>query len=175
VKFRPAVLSLLLLSSIALAPSARAEGGSPIQVALFNPAQIVKEDKSVKGVRIDLLYGKNADVTGLDWGLVNQTTGNEGALQIGFVNLVDKDFTGWQDGGFNITKGEFTGLQTGIYNSTEDMNGFAYGWVNRSRNMRGFQLGLVNITETMHGLQIGVANMIQKGKIPFLPIVNWSF
>jgi hypothetical protein len=41
--------------------------------------------------------------------------------------------------------------------------------------MRGLQVGLVNYTETMHGVQVGVANIIQKGKIPFLPIVNWSF
>jgi hypothetical protein len=55
------------------------------------------------------------------------------------------------------------------------MNGVAFGWVNKTRNMHGLQVGLINFTETMHGLQIGAGNIIQKGKIPFLPIVNWSF
>jgi hypothetical protein len=139
----------MLLLALTTVSNARADGGSPIQISLFNPVQIVPETKSVKGVRLNLIYGKNADVTGLDYGLVNQTTGNEGALQIGLVNLA--------------------------YNSTEDGHGVQWGWVNRSRNMRGLQVGLVNFTETMHGVQVGVANIIQKGKIPFLPIVNWSF
>ena len=54
------------------------------------------------------------------------------------------------------------------------MHGVQFGLVNNAKSMRGLQLGLLNMTETMHGLQIGVANMIQKGKTPFLPIVNWS-
>ena len=165
----------MLLLALVSASRAHAEGGSPIQISLFNPIQIVPETKSVKGVRLNLIYGKNADVTGFDYGLVNHTTGNEGALQIGFVNIDEKDFVGWQDGGFNMVRGEFTGLQTGLYNGSEDMSGFAWGWVNRSRNMHGVQLGLVNFTETMNGVQVGIANIIQKGKIPFLPIVNWSF
>ena len=109
---RPAVLVLVV--SIAAAPSARASGASPVQISLFAPVQIVPMDKSVWGLRLDLIYGKNANVTGLDWGLVNHDTGD------------------------------------------------------------GLQLGLANFTETMHGLQIGAGNIIQKGKIPFLPIVNWS-
>jgi hypothetical protein len=88
---------------------------------------------------------------------------------------VEQDFTGWQEGVVNLTNGTFTGLQTGFYNQTETMHGFAYGFINRAQSMRGVQLGIVNVTETMYGLQVGLANVIQKGKTPFLPIVNWSF
>lgn len=172
---RTRFLVLAWFALVALAPSAHAAGASPVQISLFPPVAIVGPDKSVSGLRLDLIYGRNVDVTGLDWGIVNHDTGNGFAWQAGLVNLVEKDFTGWQDGAVNLTKGSFTGLQSGVYNQTETMNGFAYGFINRARSMRGVQLGVVNFTETMHGLQVGVANIIQKGKIPILPIVNWSF
>ncbi len=45
-----------------------------IQLSLFTPFQLFPESDSVTGVRLNLLYGKNASVTGLDWGLVNHST-----------------------------------------------------------------------------------------------------
>lgn len=175
-----ALVALFALTAVAHAqdgavPAHGAQGAAPIQLALFEPVQIVKPDRSVSGLRLDLIYGRNVDVTGVDWGLVNHDTGSGFAWQAGVVNMVQNNFTGWQDGGVNVTGGTFTGLQSGVFNQSEAMNGFAYGIVNRTRSMHGVQLGVVNITETMHGLQIGVANMIQKGRYPFLPIVNWSF
>ncbi len=169
--------SALLLAAPALAAERTEAGGtaSPIQLALFSPVQIVAPEKSVGGVRLDLLYGKNADVTGLDWGLVNHTTGSELAWQLGLVGFVEKDFTGFQDNGVNIARGAMLGVQWGAYNQSESMRGVAIGWVNVTHHMSGLQLGLVNVTDTMRGLQIGVGNVIHQGKIPFLPIVNWSF
>ena len=167
--------TLVLFALVMLPLAAQAESPSPVQLSLFTPIQIVAPEKSVSGLRLNLIYGKNVDVTGLDWGLVNHNTGSGFAWQAGLVNVVEKDFTGWQEGAVNMTNGAFTGLQSGLYNQTEDMKGVAYGLINRAKNMRGVQLGLFNYTETMHGLQIGVANVIVKGKIPFLPIVNWSF
>jgi hypothetical protein len=167
--------ALLLLVGSLFASASHAEGNaSPIQISLFNPVQIVKADKPVSGLRIDLIYGKNTDVTGLDWGLVNHDTGSGHAFQWGAFNYVEKDFTGWQDGWVNMTKGEFTGLQWGLFNQSQSFHGLAVGAINVTKNARGVQVGLVNMTETMHGLQIGVGNIIQKGKIPFLPIVNWQ-
>ena len=160
----------LALPSVAIA----AEGASPIQISLFSPIQIVKADRSVTGLRLNLLYGKNVDVTGIDWGLCNHNTGNGAAWQSGLVNIVEKDFKGFQEGAVNITRGSFTGLQYGWFNQSDSFHGMALGLVNVSKSARGVQLGLFNMTQTMHGLQIGVGNVIQKGKIPVLPIVNWS-
>ena len=172
---RISIAILSLLATVRFPPSARAEGASPVQISLFPPVQIVSASRPVSGVRLDLIYGKNTNVTGLDWGLVNHTTGVESAWQSGFVNLDEKDFIGLQSGIVNLTQGTFTGFQDGGFNQTEDMNGVALGWVNVSKHMHGVQLGLINVTETLHGLQIGVANVIHKNKVPFLPIVNWSF
>jgi hypothetical protein len=135
----------------------------PIQISLFNPVQIFPEDNSITGVRLNLIYGRNVSITGLDLGLINHTTtGISTGVQWGLVGLADSDFIGWQDNVVNWTKGNFNGFQLGI--------------VNRAAHMTGFQLGVVNYAMSAEGLQIGVVNIIREGGMfPFFPIVNWSF
>lgn len=170
---RALVLLAAVFALVSVAPG-HAET-RPVQLSLFNPAQVFPEKTSIEGVRLNLIYGKNANVSGLDWGLVNHTTGGGTAWQAGGLGMVEGDFIGFQDNIINITGGKFTGVQLGAFNQSGSGHGLAVGWVNVSKNMRGVQLGLVNVTETMHGLQIGLGNVIQKGKMPFLPIVNWSY
>ena len=133
----------------------------PVQLALFNPIQIFDENTSITGLRISLLYGKNATVSGLDWGLVNHmTSGVSKGVQFGLVGLVEADYTGWQDNGVNITKGKFEGLQWGIVNYAGTISGVQIGLVNYAANMtKGLQIGLVNIIK-------------QGGQFPVFPIVT---
>lgn len=156
------LLTTILLGILVSAKSVSAQD-KPVQLALFNPVQIFDENTSITGLRISLLYGKNATVSGLDWGLVNHTTrGVSKGVQFGFVGLVEADFMGWQDNAVNITKGKFEGLQWGI--------------VNYAGNVSGVQIGLVNYAANMNkGLQIGLVNIIkQGGQFPVFPIVNWA-
>ena len=136
---------------------------SPFQLSLVAPVQIFPERYSITGLRLNLIYGRNVSVTGLDVGLVNHTTtGKFKGLQYGLVGLADSDFAGWQDNVANIVNGKFEGFQ--------------YGFVNYAGNMNGFQLGFVNYAQTAKGLQIGLINIIrQGGQFPIFPIVNWSF
>jgi hypothetical protein len=136
----------------------------PIQLSLFNPIQIFNENTSITGLRINLIYGKNAKVSGLDWGLVNEiTSGVSTGVQFGFVGIVDADYIGWQANAVNITKGRFQGLQWGIVNYAGTVSGVQIGLVNYAANMtKGLQIGLVNIIN--HG-----------GQFPVFPIVNWAF
>lgn len=135
----------------------------PIQIALVNPIQIFNEGTSITGLRINILYGKNTRVTGLDWGLINQTTsGVSKGVQFGLIGINEADYVGWQDNGLNITSGNFEGLQWGIVNSAGTVNGVQIGLVNYAANMnKGLQIGLINIIK--HG-----------GQFPFFPIVNWA-
>jgi len=135
----------------------------PIQLSLFSPVQIFPEDTSIKGVRLNLLYGKNTSVTGLDWGLVSHTTaGKSKGVQFGCVGLVDSDFVGWQATSVNIVKG--------------NIEGFQWGFVNYANYANGLQLGFVNYAGSMKGVQIGLVNIIrQGGTFPVFPIINWSF
>ncbi len=156
------ILGLAGLISILLSAPGYAKN-RPIQIALVTPIQIFPEDNSITGVRLNLLYGRNVSVSGLDVGLVNHTTtGKFIGLQYGLVGLSDSDFSGWQDCFVNITNKKFEGFQ--------------FGWVNYADYMSGFQLGLVNYTRSAKGLQIGLVNIIrQGGQFPVFPIVNWSF
>ncbi|MBC8233124.1 hypothetical protein H8E77_26560 [bacterium] len=156
-----ALLGLTVLTLIISIPCQAQE--RPIQLSLVTPIQLFPEDNSIKGVRINLIYGRNVSITGLDWGLVNHTTtGKSTGIQIGFVGLSDSDFMGLQYNALNVTKGNVEGLQWGVLNYAHAMN--------------GLQLGLVNYAQMMDGLQIGLVNIIrQGGTFPVFPIVNWSF
>jgi hypothetical protein len=155
--FGIAILAFILVAQPVMAQN------KPIQLSLFSPVQLVPEKNAISGIRLSLLYGKNTNVTGLDWGLVNHcTSGMSTGVQFGLVGLVDADFTGWQSNVVNITKRNFEGLQWGI--------------VNYAGHASGLQLGFVNYAVSMKGLQIGLVNIIkQGGQFPVFPIVNWSF
>ncbi len=135
----------------------------PVQLSLFTPLQIFPEETSITAFRFNLIYGRNASLTGLDLGLVNHlTSGESKGVQFGLANWVDADFTGVQYGTVNVNKGAF--------------NGWQWGFINYTGHTKGLQLGFINYTQTMHGLQIGLINIIREGGfLPVFPIVNWSF
>jgi hypothetical protein len=151
------VFFLILTSTPALAQP------RPIQLSLVTPVQIYPEEDSISGIRLNLLYGRNSTVRGLDLGFVNHTTtGLSKGVQLGFLNMSEANFLGLQKGFVNVTQGDFEGFQWGFFNYSKFAN--------------GFQLGFVNYVESMKGLQIGLVNVIkQGGKFPVFPIVNWSF
>jgi hypothetical protein len=168
---------MLVMSSLGIKDATADVEGEPFQLALFNPLQIREESASITALRLNLIYGKNVSVAGLDIGIANHCTGGQSlGLQYGLVGLVEGDFMGWQDNGINITVRGFTGFQSGFYNHCGQGEGFQLGFVNRATDMRGLQVALVNYTETMYGLQVGLVNIIkQKERLPVFVIVNWSF
>ena len=141
--------------------SGKAAAQNPIQLSLFPPVQIVPEGEPVSVFRLSLLYGKNTDMTGFDWGLVTKSTGSVKGVQWGLVGLVDQNFSGWQANLISITGGSMTGVQMGAYTSANYCN--------------GLQFGIVNSTETIKGIQLGLINLIKTGGfMPIFPIVNWG-
>jgi hypothetical protein len=156
------LLGLVLISLVLIAKPAMAED-YPIQLALITPIQIFSENSSITGIRIDLIYGRNTTVKGLDWGLINHTTsGTSLGIALGGVNLTDANFTGLQYGWVNWTKGNFEGMQWGLVNHADFANGLQLGFVNHANRLKGLQIGLINI------IKVG-------GEFPVFPIVNWSF
>ena len=107
------IISFWSIFVLLAVPAARADG--PVQVAIFNPLQLIDEDQSVHGFRFDFLYGDNYSVSGLDMGIMNRT------------------------------EDEQRGVQFGIYNSSFDVVGLQLGIVNRADFLEGVQIGLVNI------------------------------
>lgn len=60
-----------------------AASATPVQVSLWSPVQVFPEEQDVRGVRLDLLYGKNRDVYGIDLGVANRATRDFGGIQAG--------------------------------------------------------------------------------------------
>lgn len=172
------ILVLALLSLVVMPQFAGAEETQPLQLAVFNPIQLVPEQDSVAGLRLSLLYTVNKDVTGLSFVLlgVNRATGDVKGVEMGLGNLVEGDMfggqlgllnyakkrtVGLQYGAVNIAKGDFTGVQWGMVNWTEKfMHGVQGGFVNISKGESvGADLGLVNYSEgTFKGFQGGFVN-----------------
>jgi len=101
-----------------------AQGTKPFQISLLNPVQIFKEDTSIEGIRINFLYGVNANLKGLDLGLGNGIKRNVEGVQLGFVNYVEGNVVGWQGSAANFTMANFSGFQSGFYNHASKMKGF---------------------------------------------------
>ena len=173
---------VLVAAAVALTLAGVSDGyaelkGEPFQLSLVNPVQIRSEQADISILRVNLIYGRNVSVVGLDIGLINHNTGGVSkGLQYGLGGYVEGDFVGWQDNAISVVRGEFTGFQSGFYNEIATGEAFQMGLINRATDMSGFQLVLVNYTKAMYGLQIGLVNVIRsKEKLPFFPIVNWSF
>jgi hypothetical protein len=144
--------------------------------SLFDPVQIFDSDTSIKGFRLNLIYGVNQDMTGLDIGLGNHAKGNMSGVQIGLANIVGRDFKGWQTSLANVVLGSGAGLQIGVYNYGESFRGMQLAAVNHSKKFSGLAIGAVNYTEVLNGLQIGVLNFNWRGEpLKFFPVFNFSF
>jgi hypothetical protein len=178
------IVRLLLFAAVAVLPVALPVSGAraeqhAVNVALFSPAQIFPPTDDVRGLRLNLLYGRNENVSGVELGMVaGYVTGDFSGLQWQPVNLVNGNFAGWQTGlVYSQTRGDFLGLQTSAINiGGGHTEGLQFGVLNMTESMSGLQLGLINIAERTDGLQIGLVNVIKsKESLPVLPIVNWTF
>jgi hypothetical protein len=167
-----------VISVITLLCSACSTTSTPLQGSILNPAQSSPENIDVRGLRVNVLQGKNANVYGLDVGLVNEVekrvsgvqlagianrAGELDGLGVGLLNEVEESVSGVQLAGFVNFAGELTGVQLA-------------GLLNRSKSVVGVQIGgLLNNAENLVGLQIGLLNFNKNGPLPFFPIFNFGF
>jgi len=157
----PMLLGLPLLAATTLTPSPALGQEKPVNLALVTPIQIFPADVAIKGVRLNVIYGRNAALTGLDLGIANHVVGEGKGVQWGLVNI-SGSFVGWQNGWVNVSEQEFEGLQWGLVNSAGRIN--------------GLQLAFVNYAKRANGIQIGIVNIIKEGgQFPFMVIANWGF
>lgn len=163
-KFIPSLVALAsLLFCMVWTPTAQAEE-KPINVALFDPIQIFDNSHDIKGLRLNVLYGYNKNLKGVDFGFV--------------VNRLDGDLTGAQFGLFNWTNnGKVTGAQLGTVNFHSGLAlGAQLGLVNYAKEVTGLQWGFVNYAERLNkGLQLGLINIAKNGFLPVFVIVNFNF
>ena len=194
-----AVFAIAMLCS-ACAPGS---GWTPFQGALFQPAQLFSEDTDVRGLRVNVLYGGSANLSGVDVGLVGSAEA-VGGIQSSLVNISEElvgvqiagvhnrservvglqitplvneayDLTGLQTGLLNFNRGG-RGWQAGLLNSNraESLGSWQAGFLNINRGGLGWQIGFLNINRGGQGLQIGPLNFNKGGWLPFFPIVNFG-
>jgi hypothetical protein len=155
------VLFTIVLAIVSTSLFAQREA-KPFQIALYKPLQIVSEENSVQGFRLNVIYGLNQDVKGADIGIVNETAGEQVGAQLGIVNMDEGGLTGARAGIVNITSGHVKGYSSGIVNLVE---GEATGWVTGGVNV---------LSDDISGLGSGVVTVAEGGgfKGAMMSIVN---
>ncbi|MBW2282243.1 MAG: hypothetical protein JRG82_16015, partial [Deltaproteobacteria bacterium] len=150
-------LYLGLFAAIAL--SACTTNPAPVQIAFIHPLQIFPEDHDVQGLRLNLVHGKSANLTGLDIGVVNDAAEVTG-LEIGALNLVRGDYTGLQLSGLTSVDGGFRGLQLcGFGFVAGPAEGLQLCGAAKADGFSGAQIGaIVQSTDTAMGLQLSALN-----------------
>lgn len=147
-----------------------------LQLTLFTPIQVFAENYDVYGLRLNLIYGVNQNLRGLDLGMFNVGRGLMEGVQLGIGNRV-AGLAGAQIGLLN-SAGESEGgaFQLGLFNHAGEYAGLQLGPINFARDVNGAQIGIINICETTAGVQIGVINIIsQSDFLVFCPLINAQF
>lgn len=166
----------------------------PIAISIADKVQFPDADADIMGFRMCLLYGRHANVSGLDLGvfgcavdgclfglqtsgILNSVGSANGALQIaGIANNSIEDFYGVQLSGIaNKTDGGIYGGQLSTFNIAKDVGGTQIGVYNKGDSVVGIQIGVINWATDMQGVQLGVLNVIKNGPCPYLPILNANF
>ncbi len=195
---KPSITKLIAIGATALMTlSLHGQTGNEkaIELSLFHPIQLHDENTDIRGLRLNVFYAKNNNLTGVDLGIfgLGQNSGDVAGIQWNFIgSVVDGDMVGWQTGIYSHTKGEFTGLKAGLVNLQDgEMVGWQYGFVsiahdkvtglqtglyNRAADMKGLQLGFINVADQLHGIQLGLVNFNLSGDPLYVfPFVNFSF
>lgn len=133
------------------------------QISVFSSVgtNLQKSIELTNHVSVNLLWGKNGGVEGLEvGGLMNKVTQDVKGLQIaGMANKVDGNTIGTQAAGlFNIGKGQVKGMQAaGVFNVSGETDAVqSAGLFNISRDFAGVQLaGFFNIAKgKSNGVQL---------------------
>jgi len=167
---------LLVVSLLTLSFTGYSFDTSALQISIWAPsAQVIPDDLDISGLKLNLPYGSNHKVIGLDLGLVSRNI-ETAALQLNIANVSIDKFSGLQIGMLNYS-GESSGLCLGVlYNAVESVgSGLSLAIVNTSLEFRGVQIGILNYTEFLTGFQIGIINIVKNSQVPFFPIINFCF
>ncbi|TFH17015.1 MAG: hypothetical protein E4H02_04010 [Lentisphaerales bacterium] len=169
-----------------------AETGRPFQIGIVSPVELVEPAESINGLRLNLLYGVNQNVTGWDFGICNHTVNNHNGLQLGGVNIVGNELVGFNMGLLNFAGGRVEGSSVGLVNwAVGDLAGtqdaillnvarskvtyqFALG-VSWGETVEGGQFGIFNRATSMTGMQVGLLNVTRSLNGLQIGVLNCAF
>lgn len=149
------------LVAMALVGTVVASAAVPVQIGIVgDSAQLFGADREVVGLRLNLPYSENIEMTGLDLGIAGGG-GTIRGIRLNAINLSDVMSCGFEVGLVNIDEAA-TGFQLGLVNIVKGQ-------------MDGLQIGLFNHVGGLHGVQIGIINIIDSGDVKMMPIVSLAF
>ena len=108
------------------------ENSAPVQISIFEPYDCPPGLNTVRGARLNLIYGDIMNVYGLDCGLVQRASNEIDALQVGAINITGRTRP-FQCALVLNNSESMTGLQVGLFNFTGELSGIQIGLLNKSR------------------------------------------
>ena len=143
----------------------RAWAWSPLGVGVAAPLQLPFTDSDVYGLRFGGVFGWNADMLGVDAGIVSLETGRMAGIQGAAFTWTGDSVYGIQAAPIaNVVDGNAFGLQVASVNADwGDVWGLQIGIVDYCNSFHGWQIAGLNWNNTpSHGWQIAVANANQE-------------
>ena len=135
---------------------------TPINLSLLTPIELFPlKPRRVVGVSLNVLYGHEEELWGLQAGMVNSADSLQG-FQVGVLNISDGG-TGFQAGLFQWVDGDLIGVQLGLTNYVRNFSGLQVSAGNIATDANGIQVGAgSNSNENFSGLQVGLWNSNRK-------------
>ena len=157
----------ILTVTIAVFGAMSANAAKAFNAALWPSVQIFPESENITGLRLNI-YGRNANVRGVDLGIAHETTGDFTGLGIGIFEETKGNASGVHlSGGISLVDQDAVGAQlTFIYSRVlGDMSGVQGGFVSYcGGKFVGWQGGAVSLANgDMSGLATGIYTGV-KGK-----------
>ena len=143
----------------------RAWAWSPLGIGIAAPLQLPLVNSDIYGLRLGGFFGYNADMRGLDVGVVSLETGLMAGLQCAAFTWTCDSVYGVQLASLaNVVDGNTFGLQLAAVNvDWGDVWGLQFGTVDYCNSFHGAQFGGINWNNTAsHGWQTAVANANQE-------------
>jgi hypothetical protein len=147
----------------------------PVQLSVFKN---FPRNPDVTGARVNLLYGKSANVTGVNFSVlglsdVDNFTGLEYDIFFG-ANRVREKFTGASFSVLNWHQGDDLGVNFGGVNIVNNIFGANFGLVNLTTDTTGLNWSLVNISSKNSSADIGFVNMAGHTTLFQFGLLNFS-
>ncbi len=131
-------------------------GGQTFLSVTILPWSAPGESWDVRGLRLNLGWGANREMYGIDAGLFGWSDVFAGIGVNVFGNYTEHDADGIQIGLINEVDGRMRGIQIGLVNSCEVQNSLNIGLVNIAERLEGVQIGLLNFNRC--GIDMPILN-----------------
>ena len=164
------------VAGLAKAEEDRVWAWSPLGIGIAAPLQLPFTDSDIYGLRLGGIFGWNADMLGVDAGVVSLETAQMAGVQgaaftwtvesvygiqaAAIANVVDGNVFGLQGASVNVDWCDAWGIQVGVVDYCNSFHGVQVGGFNwNNTSSHGWQTAVANADqEEFAGLSLGAVN-----------------